>query len=68
VLNYQSNSDKNKFSYVQCYESELCRMDPSIFPEEIWIKILTYCDVKDILSCCSTCKYLNKVANLDYLW
>ncbi|XP_023710332.1 uncharacterized protein LOC111866046 isoform X2 [Cryptotermes secundus] len=43
-------------------------MDPSIFPEEIWIKILTYCDVKDILSCSSTCKYLNKVVTSDYLW
>jgi hypothetical protein len=23
-------------------------LDPSIFPEEIWIKILMYCDVNDI--------------------
>lgn len=43
-------------------------MDPSIFPEEIWVKILAYCDVKDILSCCSTCSYLNEIASSDYLW
>jgi len=43
-------------------------MDSSVFPEEIWIKILTYCDVKDILSCGYTCKYLNKIVSSDYLW
>ncbi|XP_069680904.1 uncharacterized protein [Periplaneta americana] len=43
-------------------------MDPSMFPEEIWIKILTYCDVPDILSCGCTCKYLSKIVSSDYLW
>ncbi|XP_021929844.1 uncharacterized protein LOC110834709 isoform X2 [Zootermopsis nevadensis] len=47
---------------------EVFCMDPSIFPEEIWIKILKYCQVKDILSLGCTCKYLNKIVSLDYLW
>lgn len=43
-------------------------MDPAIFPEEIWIKILTYCDVPDIIAFGSTCKYLRKTSDTDYLW
>ncbi|XP_012280608.1 actin-related protein 6-like [Orussus abietinus] len=43
-------------------------MDPAIFPEEIWIKILLYCDVPDIIAFGSTCKYLRKTSDIDYLW
>ena len=43
-------------------------MDPAIFPEEIWIKILVYCDVPDIIAFGSTCKYLRKTSDTDYLW
>ncbi|XP_067000649.2 uncharacterized protein [Anabrus simplex] len=43
-------------------------MDPAIFPEEIWIKILQYCDVADILSFGCTCRYLNKTVDTEYLW
>jgi len=43
-------------------------MDPAILPEEIWIKILIYCDINDILSCGYTCKYLNKTVSSDFLW
>ncbi|XP_043527377.1 uncharacterized protein LOC122537838 [Frieseomelitta varia] len=43
-------------------------MDPSIFPEEIWIKILLYCDVPDIIAIGNTCKYLRKASDTDYLW
>ncbi|XP_063990846.1 uncharacterized protein LOC135169620 [Diachasmimorpha longicaudata] len=43
-------------------------MDPPVFPEEIWIKILLYCDVPDIIAFGSTCKYLRKTSDTDYLW
>ncbi|XP_031832454.1 actin-related protein 6-like [Nomia melanderi] len=43
-------------------------MDPAVFPEEIWIKILLYCDVPDIIAFGSTCKYLRKTSDTDYLW
>ncbi|XP_014223846.1 uncharacterized protein LOC106650389 [Trichogramma pretiosum] len=43
-------------------------MDPAIFPEEIWIKILLGCDVPDIIAFGSTCKYLRKTSDTDYLW
>ncbi|XP_076752095.1 actin-related protein 6-like [Xylocopa sonorina] len=43
-------------------------MDPLIFPEEIWIKILLYCDVPDIIAFGNTCKHLRKTSNTDYLW
>jgi len=46
----------------------VCGVDPAVLPEEIWIKILMYCDAKDILSCGYTCKYLNKTASSDFLW
>ncbi|XP_015584746.1 actin-related protein 6 [Cephus cinctus] len=43
-------------------------MDPAVFPEEIWIKILLYCNVPDIIAFGSTCKYLRKTSDTDYLW
>ncbi|XP_066599230.1 uncharacterized protein [Prorops nasuta] len=43
-------------------------MDPAVFPEEIWIKILLYCDVPDIIAFGSTCKYLRRTSDADYLW
>ncbi|XP_051165738.1 uncharacterized protein LOC127284381 [Leptopilina boulardi] len=43
-------------------------MDPAVFPEEIWIEILLYCDVPDIIAFGSTCKYLRKTSDNDYLW
>lgn len=32
------------------------------------IKILLYCDVPDIIAFGSTCKYLRKTSDTDYLW
>ncbi|XP_043502903.1 uncharacterized protein LOC122524618 [Polistes fuscatus] len=43
-------------------------MDPAIFPEEIWIKILLHCDIPDIIIFGRTCKYLRKISNSEYLW
>ncbi|XP_014219460.1 uncharacterized protein LOC106647531 [Copidosoma floridanum] len=43
-------------------------MDPAIFPEEIWIQILLECEVPDIIALGSTCKYLRKTVDMDYLW
>lgn len=43
-------------------------MDPVIFPEEIWIKILLHCNVPDIITFSSTCKYLRKISSSEYLW
>ncbi|KAI4487431.1 hypothetical protein M0804_005580 [Polistes exclamans] len=43
-------------------------MDPAIFPEEIWIKILLHCDILDIITFSSTCKYLRTISSSEYLW
>ncbi|XP_076245173.1 actin-related protein 6-like isoform X2 [Calliopsis andreniformis] len=43
-------------------------MDPMILPEEVWIKILLYCDVPDIIAFGRTCKYLKKTSDTEYLW
>ncbi|KAK7864199.1 hypothetical protein R5R35_004110 [Gryllus longicercus] len=43
-------------------------MDPSVFPEEIWIKILKFCSVTDILSFGCSCKYLKRIVDTEYLW
>lgn len=39
-----------------------------ILPEEIWMKILLYCDVKDILSFTLTSKSANKIVDSNYFW
>ncbi|KAI4503807.1 hypothetical protein M0802_001210 [Mischocyttarus mexicanus] len=43
-------------------------MDPTILPEEIWIKILLHCDVPDIIAFSNTCRYLRNTFSSEYLW
>ncbi|PSN45282.1 hypothetical protein C0J52_17531 [Blattella germanica] len=43
-------------------------MESTLFPEEVWIKILKECDVPDIVACSYTCKFINRIINSDYLW